>query len=228
MAFEEVAVYVNETPLQPEPGPPRTVEPGSGFTVTFLFPDVPFPHPFDGVAITFPELPGVDVKDVPEPVLGDQSAGAIQLYDEAFVALVVNVNGDPAQPEPGPVTVAAPGKIFVIVTFSMPKGPFPQLLDGTAVTFPELPGVDVKLVPDPVFGDQSAGAVQLNEVAPVEVALNVNEAPRQPEPGPVTTAVPGSVQFTVNCVAEILLVSFDSDTTPVHPFVIHPSAQKNI
>ena len=74
--------------------------------------------------------------------------------------------------------------------------PFPQLLDGVAVTFPELPGVDVKLVPDPVFGDQSAGAVQLNDDAFEAVALNVNGIPIQPEPGPLITAEPGK-GFTV-------------------------------
>ena len=167
------------------------------------------------------------MKVVPEPVVGDQPAGADQLYVEAFEALALYVKGIPAQPELGPVTVVVPGNEVVIVTTKVPNGPFPQLFDGTAVTFPELPGVDVNVVPDPELGDQSAGAVQLKVVAFVEVALNVKEIPAQPIVGPVTVAGPGGVQFTVNSTLAKLLVSFDSATTPVHPFVIQPSAQKN-
>ena len=195
-AFEEVALNVNGTPIQPEPGPEIVAGPGKEVTVTLLLPAVPFPQPLDGVAVTFPELPGVDVKLVPEPEFGDQSAGAVQLNDVAFVEVALNVNGTPVQPEPGPVIVAAPGK-GVTVTFILPAVPFPQLFDGMAVTFPELPGVDVKLVPDPVFGDQSAGAVQLNDVAFEELALNVNGVPAQPDVGPVTVAAPGKDVVTV-------------------------------
>lgn len=195
-AFVEVALNVNETPAQPEPGPVTVAGPGRELTVTFLLPGVPLPQPLEGVTVMFPELPGVEINVVPEPVFGDQSAGAVQLNDVAFDELALNVNATPVQPEAEPETVAGPGKV-VIVTLKLPVVPFPQILEGVAVTFPELPGVEVNVDPEPVFGDQPAGAVQLNDVAFEEVALNVIGVPPQPELEPVTAAAPGTDAVTV-------------------------------
>ena len=59
-----------------------------------------------------------------------------------------------------PLIVAKPGNA-VMVTYLLPEDPFPQLFVGVAVILPELPGVVVKLEPDPELGVQSAGAPQL-------------------------------------------------------------------
>jgi hypothetical protein len=179
-----------------------------------------------------PELPGVEVKLEPEPDVGDQPAGAVQLYELAFVAEAVKVIGVPAQPELLPFTVAVPGNADT-VTFLLPGVPLPQLFDGVAVTLPELPGVEVKLEPEPVLGDHPAGVVQLNELAFVADAVKVIEVPAHPELLPETVAAPGAVQVTVIGRYTKLLHSSDSLTVPKQLLQFEPalqfppSAQKN-
>lgn len=183
-------------PAHPELFPLMVAAPISGFIVTDLLTEVPIQKLFVGVATILPELPGVEVKVIPEPAFGIQSIGNDQLKFVAPGAEALNVIAVPAQPTLAPFIVASPGTT-IISTNLLPDVPKPQILEGVTVTKPELIGVVVKLVPVPELGFQSPFVDQLKLVASVAETVNVIGVPAHSELFPLIVASPGSAGVIV-------------------------------